>query len=459
VVLGWRLWPNGSGPTAPDGPVTASAPRAKDAESVRLASQSHARFFGEVSLPVGSRLSLGREYVLMDGLIELAFPAGASAIVEGPAVFRVLTDESLALDVGHCSVHAPDGAEGFRVETPVTRVVDRGTRFTVNVSELSETQVQVVEGAADVYQQADAGRRDAAAAHDRSSPGVSTIRLTDGEAQRFTHVGQFAADAIPFDPQAYRSRLPDRVVSYTATTADGGAKDLVSLTVQRGGRVEEYAFEDLVPAEVVWFKGSAGAYLCGDETLPALRRSTTSDRSLVSGVINPGGSQEPLTGDPVMSADGGTPGMAVRFQRPVVNGPGADAVLFDLQTFANPPEGDAFHVSPLRFREGLRTHSVRVYDLTIESPATLDLADFYVHMFERPANSPEDLETFGCTPQRQVVRFRALAVGIDLSDLGYADGDAVEGLFFQDTLDDRHYIDPVLVVGLPERGDKTSLGR
>src|SRR5690606_33437416 len=89
--------------------------------------------------------------ILMSGLVEIAFPAGASAILEGPAVFRVLSEESLALDVGRCSVHAPDGAEGFHSETPVTRVVDRGTPFSVSVSDTSETEVQVIEGSADVY--------------------------------------------------------------------------------------------------------------------------------------------------------------------------------------------------------------------------------------------------------------------------------------------------------------------
>src|SRR5690606_23658025 len=117
-----------------------------------LVSVAQAKFFGELAPPVGSVLTPQREYVLMSGLIEVSFPAGASAILEGPAMFRVTSNQSLALDVGRCSVHAPDGAEGFRVETPVTRVVDRGTRFTVSVGETSDTEVHVIEGAADVYE-------------------------------------------------------------------------------------------------------------------------------------------------------------------------------------------------------------------------------------------------------------------------------------------------------------------
>ena len=48
------------------------------------------------------------------------------------------------------------------------------------------------------------------------------------------------------------------------------------------------------------------------------------------------------------------------------------------------------------------------------------------------------------------MQFRGLAVGIDLSDLGYARGEFVEGLFIQDALDDGHYVDPVFIAGLPE---------
>src|SRR5690606_26921533 len=106
-----------------------------------FANLAHARFFGELTPRPQNALPLHREYILMSGLAELVFPRGATAIIEGPAVFRVLTEDCLSMDVGRCSVHAPEGAEGFRVETPVTKVVDRGTRFTVQVTETNETEV------------------------------------------------------------------------------------------------------------------------------------------------------------------------------------------------------------------------------------------------------------------------------------------------------------------------------
>ncbi|QDV14499.1 FecR protein [Rosistilla oblonga] len=415
------------------------------AADVRLASNSNAKFFGELSPPVGAVLAGERDYVLMSGMIEVAFPAGASAILEGPAVFRVMSDECLALDVGSCSVHAPDGAEGFRVETPATRVVDRGTRFSVNVSETSETEVQVIEGAADIY---DIGGEDEPMP-DRDP----TIRMTDGDAQKFSRGQAFAGRAIPFDASRYRSRLPDRIIAYETTTAaeDGGAENLTGVTLQRGGRVVTVPVEDLIPIRVASFKATEPGplFVSTGQTLPDGRIVTSSDRSLVTGAINPGGSREPLTSDPVLSGPSATPGMAIKFASPVENGPGPDVVFFDLQTFSNPPDGDAFHVSPLRFREGLRSHSIRVYDLTMESPNARDLTAFYIHQFAQPVDSIADLQTQECFPNGKVLKFRGLAVGIDLSDLGYADGQRVDGLFIQDAMDDRHHVDPVFIGGLP----------
>ncbi|MDV6032439.1 MAG: FecR domain-containing protein [Phycisphaera sp. RhM] len=417
---------------------------------VRLASSAHATFFGELSPPVGTVLAPQREYVLMSGMVEVAFPAGASAILEGPAVFRVTSHESLALDVGRCSVHAPDGAEGFRIDTPATQVVDRGTRFAVTVSETSETEVHVTEGAADVYERSGPVAAERVAESVGGQP-VQT-RLVRGQAKAFAAAGRPGAQPVPFDSNVYRHGLPDRVMSYEATQAvGGGAEMLTSVTVQRGGRVMKIDVDDLIATRLTWFKSTEPrAFLCGGQQLPVPATDVVFDHSLVTGVINPDGSEQPLASDPILTGDAGTPGFAVRFDSPVFNGPGADVVFFDLQTFGNPIDGDAFHVSPLVFRDGLKSHTIRRYDLTMESPEAQVLANFYVHLFAQPADSVAELQTLRAVQQRQAMRFRGLAVGIDLSDLGYAPNERVEGLFFQDALDDKHMVDPVFIAGLPE---------
>lgn len=415
---------------------------------VQFANLAHARFFGEMPPKIYSSPMQQRDYVLMEGMVELAFAKGASAIIEGPAVFRVESGEKLALDIGRCSVHAPEGAEGFLVETPEVNVVDRGTRFSVHVLEDNATEVQVVEGAADIYGKETTAKVDVDG---------SGLRLNSTDARRFSHVDPQVAVAVPFKADQYKRYLPDRVVSYEATMSeDGRADELVSVQVQRGGKRYDYPVEDLIGSEVTHFHAQdSHGYLIGDRQLPGVHKSLASDRSIRSGVINIGGSRQPLTESPRLIGNDeagqyGTPGIAVRFDRPVKNGPGADVVFFELQMFSNPLVGDAFHISPLEFREGLHSHTITSYDLTLESPEARQVQTLYLQKFDKVPRSLAELEAFPSTPVVQAVKFHAIAVGIDLSDLGYEEGVAVDGLFFQDALNDDDIVDPTFIAGFPE---------
>ncbi len=457
-ILCFSFWPKDRPHVAQDNIKQASETTSKG--NVRLASLSHAKFFGELSPPVDSVLDTNRDYVLTEGAVEVMFPLGASAIIEGPAVFRVLSDESLGLDVGRCSVHAPNGAEGFRVETPVTRIVDRGTRFTVRVSETSETEVQVVEGAADIYRRSNGPRKQSSGGSDIDSVEAAfELRLTGREARRFLNDDALSNQPASFNPESYRNRLSDRIVSFEATTAaDGGAEHLTSVTVQRDGRVIHYPVHRLIPAELTWFKSAEGpdpnGHLAGGPSLAESRIEALSDSALNTGVINPGGSLLSLESDPVMEEieDAGnpnTPGFAVRFQVPVKNGPGPDVVFFELQTVLNPPDGDAFHVSPLKFDAGRKSLTIHAYDLTLTSPEALKLAGFNLYRFDQAVASLAELQTAECVRTPVRLNFQVLAVGIDLSDLGYTAGEEVDGLFFQDAEDDEQRVDPVFIGGLP----------
>ncbi|WP_417736229.1 FecR domain-containing protein [Rosistilla oblonga] len=421
------------------------------ASEAHFTSLAHAKFFGELPPQIGASPTLNRDYLLIQGMVELGFPNGATAVIQSPASFRVEGNELLALDIGQCSVHAPPGAEGFKVETPGLSIVDRGTRFSVNVSQASETDVQVLEGAADVYQKPDSTRI-------QESASSSPLRLREKQAMRFATSKLEDSAAVPFDRNRYQYGLPDRVVSYQATTSDAGlARGLTSITVQRDQQIETIPIDRLIPSHVTWFHALPNhGYLAGDAKLPEQRATIASDRFLHTGVINIGGSREPLTSDPVMSIDEdaenfGTPGMAIRFDRPVHNGPGPDVVLFELQLLMNPLEGDAFHVSPLKFEQGLHSHTITGFDLTMESPEALVLDKVHLFKFKQVPRSLEQLETLPCTSLFQGFRTQAIAVGIDLSDLGYPEGATVEGLFLQDDLADEYYLDPVFIAGLPEK--------
>lgn len=438
---------------------------------VRFVSLARARFLGLDTPPRQAEVAVEQTYVLSSGLVEIAFPRGATAILEGPAVFRVCDSDCLAIDSGRCSVHAPDGAEGFRVETPATEVVDRGTRFVVSVGETADTEVQVIEGAADLLA--------------KRGPASAPLALAAGDAARVdpaVDAGRIAVVPAADVSAAYRRHLPDRVISYAASlqypavAADPAVGDdtdgidtLEGVTVQRGGRVMSYPADRLIGVKVVHFSAGRNQHnLVSPVAAPwttermatadARRSVLESDRLLTSGIINPGGSESPPSSVPLPAAtsdDEAIPGIAVRFTRPVVNEPGPDVIFFDLQILTDPPQGDAFHVGPLEPAAGLRWHTVNTYDIDSTSPESRLLARHRLFQLTARATSLTELLAT-TTGQGKVLptRTRGNAVGIDLSALGYAEGAECDGLFFQDAADDIATIDPTFIAGLPALSDE-----
>jgi hypothetical protein len=437
-------------------------------QDAMFTSMAHSRFLGEYSPPIGSSVKRMKEYVLRSGSVELSFPSGAEVIIVGPSVFRVASADSLVLTSGSCSVHAPQGAEGFFVDTPSIRVVDRGTRFALSVEDTSGTEVHVVEGAAEVYPINSTHTGDMTA-ENHAVPGISNLapaRLERSEARLFKDGFLVPPESTAFRSSLYRSHVPDRVVSYVANqSVNGGAEELVSVQIQRNGKAMNYRAEELIPVQLIWFKADGKLFdntktqvrhLASRRPMVDERVSVMTDRFLNTGAINPGGAVTPITSDPVMNSDATdavtTPGMAVRFDRPVVNQAGPDVVIFELQHLAGTPDGDSFHVVPLRYAPHLRPTTVKSYDLTLTSSETNRLADFFLTEFDEAVDSLEDFQTGGGqslkTPQPGR-SYGLLAVAIDLSDLGYALHESVDGLFFQDTLDDDQRFDPVFIAGFP----------
>lgn len=78
---------------------------------------------GSGRLPVAVPLEFTR------GFVKLGFPSGASVVLEGPCRFRLDEKEALSVLHGRASIHTPEGAQGFRIDTPGGRFVDLGTEF------------------------------------------------------------------------------------------------------------------------------------------------------------------------------------------------------------------------------------------------------------------------------------------------------------------------------------------
>jgi hypothetical protein len=446
----------------------------------RFAGLAAARFFGELGPAVGAAVKSGHRYVLRSGLAQLHFQSGVTAIIEGPAMFEVYSEDCMQLVVGNCSLHQPPGDQRFSVVTPVARVAtlasDQATRLAVQVSENSQAEVHVIEGSADALS-LEQGQGELDNDHlDRGKPAPANTdliadqqleadapagRLFSGQSRRFGAEWGRAGTASETVWVRYRPNTPDRVVSYKAKlNPEGRARELTHVSVQRSGQVYEYRLEDLSPAQVTSFFQSARTDFVGGPTLESPRADLIGDGNLTTGIINPGGSATPLTVSPVLAADIpaegpslATPGMAIQFRQPVINDRGPDIVLFEIQMMADPIEGDAFHVSPLEFKPGLRTHTIHRFDLDMSRPEALEVERVFFHGLEQTARSMEQFESSSYATRLLPHAFHALAVGIDLSDLGFAPGEAVAGLFIQDcevgAEASRHRLDPVFIAGLP----------
>jgi hypothetical protein len=292
------------------------------------------------------------------------------------------------------------------------------------------------------------------------------FRNTANPADSFTflHLGgrtSAAADTMPYSLDSVNIAGTtgfDGVVNYSGTPgAGGGLEELTGLTVRRAGVDEAYTADELVGVTVTHWKGGASAtnlLVPTGSGAPADRAALLQDMRLDTGLINPGGASLPLTSDPVIDTvnpANSTPGFAVMFNEAVLNAPGPDVVLFDIQTTSNPASGDPFHVSPLTgLDDGLNSLTVFGYDIHFGDPAALGVANF--DLFDFTGGSPMTLDGLQMDPVNQNggtrTGFQLLAAAFDLSDLGYVEGARVPGLFFQAD-GTGNVFDPVLIAGLP----------
>ncbi|MCW1883550.1 discoidin domain-containing protein [Luteolibacter flavescens] len=97
------------------------------------------------SAPEAGRLPVAVPLEITRGFVRVGFPSGANVTLEAPCRFRLDEKEALSVLHGRASVHTPDGAEGFRIDTPGGRFVDLGTEFGLAVGSDGMTPVVLTE--------------------------------------------------------------------------------------------------------------------------------------------------------------------------------------------------------------------------------------------------------------------------------------------------------------------------
>jgi hypothetical protein len=181
VTLALVLWPRESQPAGRAEPTDNTV-------AVLLQAPGAVWEEGNVALRAGAPLPPGH-LRLKSGLAHIEFYSGATVILEGPADFTLLSENSAFCERGKLRATVPPQAQGFTIGTPNLELVDRGTEFGVSVDARDKTELHVIRGRVDVY---DAGS---------NRQGSGRKEVTTGEAVHLDGPG--AIRTIKFDPDAF----------------------------------------------------------------------------------------------------------------------------------------------------------------------------------------------------------------------------------------------------------------
>ena len=217
---------------------------------------------------------------------------------------------------------------------------------------------------------------------------------------------------------------------------------VTSVTIADGDVSRVYDGSRLIAGTIVHHKGGGGVSLAlrGRTNLSNVDRAALLRRSLASGVPNPGAAASANCG---LSG----PGIAVRFDAPVVNRKGPDLVFFEMHKGGG--VGDCFHIAPIEEKPGWYGTTITSYDLGATHAASIDLPgmDLYahtVHLHDTAAFLSGAVRDYN----RAEAGFAVVATSIDLSAMGVEDGQAVSGVILR-AVAGQPACDPLAVLGLP----------
>ncbi len=141
----------------------------------------------DAAIDLGRRLQTKTPLRLKKGFAELVFDEGAKVVVEAPAAFELRSESRMLLQSGRVTVLVSEAAQGFRVDTPTSRITDLGTEFGVHVSRHGDAVVQMYQGRA---------RLSLKSAREKN------VLINKGQARRINTTGTMITE-IPFEARAF----------------------------------------------------------------------------------------------------------------------------------------------------------------------------------------------------------------------------------------------------------------
>ena len=142
ILIVVNLWPRTpSAPTTPAAPIASAPPVAvlRTEIAAQWSDQNVDLLLRRGDLP-------GGPLRLESGTAEFTFEGGATALIEGPAVFEPLARDRLLVTAGRVIGRCPTKQAKLTIVTPGAEVIDLGTEFGVAVGDDRRTQVAVIQG-------------------------------------------------------------------------------------------------------------------------------------------------------------------------------------------------------------------------------------------------------------------------------------------------------------------------
>jgi FecR-like protein len=206
--------------------------------------------------PLGAGVE-GKLLQIGAGVAEFTLAKGVCVVVEGPAIFEVLSAARFRLDRGRLAATVPPQGIGFTVVTPTAEVIDLGTQFGVEVDGSDQTDVHVLKGAVEVKvtqvvsavsefdePKPDAAVRLSAGQAVRLSKGLPTVRIA-ANAARFRRVLRLISretQAKPADSsQDPPNPLDQPPVSFVEDFQSGEPGPHLALGIQGGSPTADFS--------------------------------------------------------------------------------------------------------------------------------------------------------------------------------------------------------------------------
>jgi len=203
------------------------------------------------------------------GLAEVRFASGADMIVQGPARFRIRSNNAVDLDAGRMTALVPASAHGFAVHTPSATAVDLGTEFGVAVPDDHSTRIEVFRGkvearplhptdAANAVQVVTAGQ-----ATDVTADAAVVIDASPADSSQFVRQQEFnarvsATAGSPYQrwlAYSYQLRRDPNLVAYYTFDNAGESPDRLLNRSSQGAALDGFLGEDDPQAKPTWTTG------------------------------------------------------------------------------------------------------------------------------------------------------------------------------------------------------------